>query len=507
MISPRPLIVFEMANNHGGSLEKGLEIINTFQPAIELFPEFDFCIKFQYRNLDTFIHEKYKNDVSFKYIKRFKDTELKEEDFLTMLRKAKSVGFLTMVTPFDNESVKKIRNHPVDIVKIASCSLNDWPLLEDIVLLDKEIVLSTAGSSLEDIERVVSFFNHRNKNISLMHCRAEYPTSEYNLELNQIDLLRKTFPSLRVGYSTHEDPMNFDAVQVAYAKGATIFEKHIDLECETINSYSINISQCFLWLDSLIQAIDMCGETKGRYKITAKEKQDLFGLRRGVFAKKDLKVGEKLDSNNIIYAIPLLSDDHITANDMSKYAEYTIIQDIKKGEPVTLQNVCYKNLRSYVIDIIDKLKDIVIKSNIVLPEEVELELSHHYGIEKYNEVGVAIFNCINREYCKKLLALLPNQTHPSHYHVEKEETFHVLYGDLVIITGTQDVKLKAGDIYTMHRKVPHGFYTKDGCVFEEISTTHIKNDSFYQDKKIMDNFSNRKTSLTFLTSWLHEGIK
>ena len=50
-------------------------------------------------------------------------------------------------------------------------------------------------------------------------------------------------------------------------------------------------------------------------------------------------------------------------------------------------------------------------------------MSHHYGIEKYEEWGAAILNCINREYCKKLIVLLPGQNHPFHHPVKKEETF------------------------------------------------------------------------------------
>ena len=38
-------------------------------------------------------------------------------------------------------------------------------------------------------------------------------------------------------------------------------------------------------------------------------------------------------------------------------------------------------------------------------------------------------------------------------------------------------------------------------MFEEVSTTHYKDDSFYEDEKIMEN-RERKTELTFWTDWL-----
>ena len=48
----------------------------------------------------------------------------------------------------------------------------------------------------------------------------------------------------------------------------------------------------------------------------------------------------------------------------------------------------------------------------------------------------------------------------------------------------------------IERGVPHSFTSKDGCVFEEVSTTHVKNDSYYEDERInkMD-LMERKTIL------------
>ena len=50
----------------------------------------------------------------------------------------------------------------------------------------------------------------------------------------------------------------------------------------------------------------------------------------------------------------------------------------------------------------------------------------HAGIyypENFLKTGATIINCINREYCKKILVLLPGQSHPAHFHKKKEETF------------------------------------------------------------------------------------
>jgi N-acetylneuraminate synthase len=44
--------------------------------------------------------------------------------------------------------------------------------------------------------------------------------------------------------------------------------------------------------------------------------------------------------------------------------------------------------------------------------------------------------------------------------------------------------------------VRHSFYTASGCIIEEISSTHFKDDSFYTDPRIAQNKS-RKTLLTY----------
>jgi N-acetylneuraminate synthase len=170
-----------------------------------------------------------------------------------------------------------------------------------------------------------------------------------------------------------------------------------------------------------------------------------------------------------------------------------------------LANVDIVNLRDKVLKIINKLKNIVIESKISLPEKVEFELSHHYGIDNFEKVGAAIINCINREYCKKLIIMLPGQKHPGHYHNKKEETFHILYGDMALSLNGVEKEYKPGEMVIIERGAKHSFSSRKGVVFEEISTTHFLEDSFYDDEKILKN-KNRKTEMTFWSDWLIKPI-
>jgi Mannose-6-phosphate isomerase len=146
----------------------------------------------------------------------------------------------------------------------------------------------------------------------------------------------------------------------------------------------------------------------------------------------------------------------------------------------------------YVAAIVSILK----ASNAVVPVGSTCDISHHYGLRNFEKTGLALIDCVNREYCKKLLVLLPGQNHPTHYHVKKEETFIVLHGDLVVTCGDEQKVLHRGETMTVERNVPHCFSSTMGCVFEEISSTHCSDDSFYERK---DDFVHPRKTTVYLT--------
>jgi D-lyxose ketol-isomerase len=127
----------------------------------------------------------------------------------------------------------------------------------------------------------------------------------------------------------------------------------------------------------------------------------------------------------------------------------------------------------------------------------KMELSHHYGIEHFYNFGSLNISVVNREYCKKIIVLLPGQTHPSHMHKNKEETFIQIYGDLKVNKDGIEHTLTTSSMLLIERGEYHSFSTESGAAFEEISTTHFPNDSFYLDEYINRN-ANRKSDITEL---------
>lgn len=277
-----PLFVFEMANNHMGSVDHGLDMIHAFGDIADRFP-FRFALKFQFRNFATFIHPDYQMRMDLKYVKRFSETKLTKDQFQRLKDAADARKFISMCTPFDEPSVDLAEQMGFDMLKVASCSFTDWPLLERLGRVDKPLIASTAGATIEDIDKVVSFFRHRGKQFAIMHCVGEYPTTADHLQLNQIDLFKQRYQDVPIGFSTHEEPSNVASVQVAIAKGAVIFERHIAIDTPEFkkNDYSATPEQTDLWLQSAAQAFQMCGIVGRRSVATQKELADLRQFKRG----------------------------------------------------------------------------------------------------------------------------------------------------------------------------------------------------------------------------------
>ena len=493
----KPFVVFEMANNHMGDVAHGCAVIKAFADAVAPFREdFEFGFKLQYRDLDSFIHPDAKGREDIKYVKRFEETRLDDSQFRSLLATMREHDFTTVCTPFDEASVTRIEDHEIEVIKIASCAFTDWPLLERIARTSRPLIASTAAAEIVDIDAVVSFFAHRDKQLALLHCVGEYPTADEQLAIHQVELLRARYPSIRIGFSSHENPKHTETIMLALAKGATILEKHVGLATEryALNAYSASPEQIVPWLAAGQRALRMLGKAQ-RYEPSNNERDGLRALKRGAFARRDLPAGHVLTNDDVYFAFPS-QDGQITANDWSKYVRYALTEPLKTNAPAMLSTSSTVHLRQHVIDAVAAVRAILKASNVILPGQSELEISHHYGLEKFDRFGLTMVTVVNREYCKKVLVMLPGQTHPEQFHNIKEETFVVLYGAMTLTLDGVEQRVGPGAVVTVERGVRHAFHTDEGVVFEEISSTHIKNDSFYTDEQIGKNL-HRKTHLTY----------
>ncbi len=227
------LFVLEIANNHWGRLERGLKIVETYGQVVR-FNNVRAALKLQFRDVNSFIHADFRHRTDIRYIKKTIDTRMSDDDFATLVKAVRSVSCIPMATPFDERSVDLCCELGIPVIKIASSDLNDWLLLEKIAKTKKPVIVSTGGSSIKDLDDLVTFFQNRNIALAINHCVSLYPAQDSELEMNQIDFLRNRYPSLTIGFSTHECNDWTNSMLVSYAKGARTFERHIDIEADGI---------------------------------------------------------------------------------------------------------------------------------------------------------------------------------------------------------------------------------------------------------------------------------
>ena len=332
------LFVLEMANNHWGRVERGLKIIADYAKVVR-YNNVRAAMKFQFRDVDSFIHKDFRARTDIRYIKKTLDTQLSWADYQKMVTAVRNASMISMATPFDETSVEKCVELGIQIIKIASSDIKDWFLIEKIATTKKPVIISTGGSSLRDLDDIVSFFAKRNIPLAINHCVSIYPSEDHELEMNQIDFLRARYPDNVIGFSTHEYRDWHDSMLVAYAKGARTFERHIDIMADDIpvSPYCSLPEQVDRWFKAFQKAEEMCGGSATSKRIPPeKEVRYLDGLVRGVYAKHDLPAGHILTDEDVYLAVPL-QKGQISCREMMRGE--VLLRAVPQDAPIAFTNI------------------------------------------------------------------------------------------------------------------------------------------------------------------------
>ena len=74
------LFVLEAANNHWGDVERGKKIIQDFATVVR-YNNVKAAIKFQFRDVDNFIHEEFNGNQEIRYIKKTEATRMSHDQY------------------------------------------------------------------------------------------------------------------------------------------------------------------------------------------------------------------------------------------------------------------------------------------------------------------------------------------------------------------------------------------------------------------------------------------
>lgn len=223
--SERTFIIAEVGNNHNGSFERAVNMIDL---AVEMGAD---CVKFQMRHIDEVYRSRSINksgeDLGTEYIiDLLNKFELSKEQHRQLAQHCINKGIIYMCTPWDRKSIEVLESFGVPAYKVASADLTNLPLLDALCATNKTLILSTGMSKNEEIQQTVDFLNKRSTNFILLHCNSTYPAPFHDINLKWMDQLKKIHPW--IGYSGHERGIAVSTAAVAL--GAKVIERHFTLD-------------------------------------------------------------------------------------------------------------------------------------------------------------------------------------------------------------------------------------------------------------------------------------
>lgn len=336
------LFVLEAANNHWGSLERGIKIVRDYGTVVR-YNGVRAAIKFQFRDVDEFIHKDFTGNKEIRYISKTEATKLSKDDFTALVKEIRSVGCIPMATPFDEASVDLCVEFDMPIIKVASSDINAWPLLEKIATTKRPVIISTGGASEKEIDDVVKFFENRSIPLAINHCVSLYPSEDSDLELNQIDYLRDRYPNHVIGLSSHEYHSWEASMFISYAKGARTWERHVDIDFQEVpvSPYCSLPENADAWFKAFKKAQEMSGgSSETRRVISRKETEYLDALVRGVYAKKSITAGyvfsKKSFEKDFYLAVPL-KKGQLSVREI--ITGLKLVEDIEADSPLSVDHI------------------------------------------------------------------------------------------------------------------------------------------------------------------------
>jgi len=252
--------------------------------------------------------EKYSYDI-FENVRKF-EYPLEWIDKIHEYCKNKGIVFFSSVC--DEKSVDLLHKKGIKLLKTTSYAITHLPLIEYIAKTKLPMIMSTGGSTLQEIKEAYKIAKKHNNQIMIMHCVAKYPTPLENANINIIETLKKEFPEAIIGYSDHtEDPIKAPITSIV--KGSKLIEKHITLDRKMKGPdhfFALEPEQ----IKEMVKAIR---ETEKKIKNNEKVEIDEIVLGSGerktldiekhlrnfayrtIFTKKEIKKGELLTKDNL----------------------------------------------------------------------------------------------------------------------------------------------------------------------------------------------------------------
>ena len=315
----KPYIIAEIGTNHDGSLKKAKKLV---YHAKKIGCD---CVKFQSWD-ETMWSELFlkKNPKLSRLIR----TLSIDYNFLRIIREyCKKINIDFASTPFSTKQLNELIKLKPAFVKIASMDLNNYPFIEKCADQKYPVIVSTGMGDLKEILKVQKIFIKKKKfNVLFMHCISNYPVRPEDLNLKNI-LYFKQRLKFPIGFSDHS--VGFVAPIQAITMGVKFIEKHFTINKKGEgfdHKFSTNIQE----MKDLIFYVNQSFKSLGVFKriVSKKDKALRKVFRRSAYLKYDMKKGEKILSENIIFQRPAIG---LSVDELDSFNKKKIKKNLKKG--------------------------------------------------------------------------------------------------------------------------------------------------------------------------------
>ena len=291
-------IIAEAANNHMCNMSLAKQLVD------KAFDAGADAIKFQTYKASKLVREAatlYWNGEETSQLEYYSQLDkFDSNDYKELFDYAYSKGILPFSTPFDLDSANMLNSLSVELYKVASCDLPDYRLLRQLASFGKPIILSTGGSTLDEIDKAIDvIYQEVNFKVILLACMLSYPTPDADANLRKIVALRERYPWMIVGLSDHTEPdENMIIPSVAVSLGARVIEKHYTLDRKMTGSghfFSVNPGD----LTKMISNIRLTETVMGNHglKVEEVERAACENARRSIVADSFIAEGTIITSD------------------------------------------------------------------------------------------------------------------------------------------------------------------------------------------------------------------
>jgi N,N'-diacetyllegionaminate synthase len=295
-------IIAEAGVNHNGSLDLAKQLIDA---AVDAGAD---AVKFQTFKAENLVsknaqkadYQKETTDASESQFDMIKKLELNVANHQELMVYCQEKNIVFLSTPFDYDSIDLLNNLGLQIFKIPSGEITNLPYLRHIGSLNKQIILSTGMSNLQEIESALNVLidaGTLKDDITVLHANTMYPTPMEDVNLNAMQTIRREF-GIAVGYSDHTLGIEVDIAAVAM--GASVIEKHFTLD-KDMNGPDHKASLEPEELKAMVLAIRNIEKALGNNKKrpTPSENVNIDIVRKSIVASKDIQKGDLLTEENI----------------------------------------------------------------------------------------------------------------------------------------------------------------------------------------------------------------